>query len=819
MEYNHKQVEQKWQEHWYSNKRFKAVDFSEKPKYYALVEFPYPSGAGMHVGHIRAYSSLEIVARKRRMEGYNVLFPIGFDAFGLPTENYAIKTGIHPRNVTDTNIEVFTNQLQKAGYSFDYDRVVDTTDKDYYKWTQWIFVQLFNKGMAYRDTTYVNYCPSCKVVLSNEDSQGGKCDRCDSAVVQKEKDVWFLRITKHADRLLKGLKELDTLPRIAIEQENWIGKSSGAHVDFNVVTDKESLRDIPVNLRKKKANFIHHTLKVYTTRPDTLYGATFMVIAPEHPMLEAEKNDIHNYKEIMEYKQKAQLKTEFERVELAKDKSGVRIEGLVAINPVNKKEIPIFVADYVMIGYGTGAIMAVPGHDTRDYEFAKKFELDIVEVIAGGDIEKEAYTDTYEGTLVNSEILDGLNVKDAKEKIIQFLEDENIGERTTNFKMKDWAFNRQRYWGEPIPIVHCDSCGMVALPEEELPLVLPEIEKFEPGEGGQSPLANIPEFVNTTCPKCFGPAKRETDTMPQWAGSSWYFLRYADPKNNQVLADIDKLKYWLLVDWYNGGMEHVTRHVIYSRFWHQFLYDIGAVPTEEPYKKRTAQGMILGEDGDKMSKSKGNVVNPMEIIEEYGADTLRLYILFIGDYEQSTPWNPNGVKGARRFLDKLARLEAKVSDKENKNYETILHKTIKAVSEDIEAVKFNTAIAKLMTLVNELGKESFINITDYEQVLKLVNPFAPHITEELWEKIGHTDDMVFESWPKYDESKLVESTIEIVVSINGKVRDKIVISLDMAKDEVLTLAKSTDKIKELTEGKTIIKEIFVPKKLVNLVVK
>jgi len=800
MEYNHKEVEKKWQDHWYSNKRFEAIDFSEKPKYYNLVEFPYPSGAGMHVGHIRAYSSLEIISRKRRMEGYNVLFPIGFDAFGLPTENYAIKTGIHPREVTDKNIEIFTNQLKATGFSLDFDRTVDTTDEGYYKWTQWIFIQLFKKGMAYRDTTYVNYCPSCKVVLSNEDSQGGKCDRCDTKVVQKEKDVWFLKITKHADRLLEGLKELDTLPRIRIEQENWIGKSSGAHVDFKVKdTNKE--------------------LKVYTTRPDTLYGATFMVIAPEHPMIEEVKSQINNYDALIEYKEKARLKTEFERVELAKDKTGVRIDGLVAINPVNNKEIPIFVADYVMIGYGTGAIMAVPGHDTRDYDFAKAFDLEIIEVIKGGDISVEAYTDTYDGILVNSDIINGLRVKEAIEKIIDFLEKKGIGERTTNFKMKDWAFNRQRYWGEPIPIIHCPKCGMVHVPEDELPLVLPKMANFEPGEDGQSPLANNEEFVNTTCPTCGGPAKRETDTMPQWAGSSWYFLRYTDPRNNEVLADFDKLKYWMQVDWYNGGMEHVTRHVIYSRFWHQFLYDIGVVPTEEPYLRRSVQGMILGEDGDKMSKSKGNVVNPLEIIEEYGADTLRIYILFIGDYEQSTPWNPNGVKGSRRFLDKLARLEEKVTDEPNESYQTILHKTIKAVSEDLEVVKFNTAIAKLMTLVNELGKASHINKTDYEMVLQIVNPFAPHITEELWEKIGHKEDMVYSTWPKYDESKMIESSFEIVVSINGKVRDKIKINLDMTKEEILGLAKKAEKITSLIEGKIIIKEIYVPKKLVNLVVK
>jgi leucyl-tRNA synthetase len=799
MEYNHIEVEKKWQKHWYENKRFAAVDFSDKPKYFNLVEFPYPSGAGMHVGHIRAFSSLEIVSRKRRMEGYNVLFPIGFDAFGLPTENYAIKTGIHPRIVTDTNIATYTNQLKMAGYSFDFDRVIDTTDSEYYKWTQWIFVQLFKNGMAYRDRTFVNYCPSCQVVLSNEDSQGGKCDRCDTHVIQKEKDVWFLKITKHSERLLKGLEKLDTLPRIKIETENWIGKSTGAHVDFTIKDTDE-------------------VMTVYTTRPDTLFGATFMVVAPEHEMLKRQHDKIKNMKEIHDYQHQALLKTEFERVELAKDKTGVKIDGLVAINPVNNKEIPIFVADYVMIGYGTGAIMAVPGHDTRDYEFATKFGCEIIEVIAGGDISKEAYTDTYEGTLVNSDILNGLSVEDAKEKIIKFLVDKNIGKKHINYKMKDWAFNRQRYWGEPIPVIHCEDCGMVHVPEEDLPVMLPVVEDFAPGDDGQSPLANIPEFVNTVCPKCGKPAKRETDTMPQWAGSSWYFLRYADPSNNKEFASMDKLKYWMQVDWYNGGMEHVTRHVIYSRFWHQFLYDIGVVPTEEPYLKRTVQGLILGADGDKMSKSKGNVVNPDTIIKQYGADTLRLYILFIGDYEQSTPWNDNGVKGARRFLEKLVRLEEKLSDEPNDSYQVLLHKTIKAVDEDIENVKFNTAIAKLMTLVNELGKVESINKTDYETLLKLVYPFAPHITEELWETIGHDEDMVYASWPKHDETKLVESTIEMVVSINGKVRDKITVNIDTSKEEIMELAKSKEKIIELIEGKEIRKIIVVPKKLVNIVV-
>ncbi|PAT02135.1 leucine--tRNA ligase [Candidatus Izimaplasma bacterium ZiA1] len=801
MEYNHQEVEKKWQKHWYENKVFAAKDFSDKPKYYSLVEFPYPSGAGMHVGHIRAYSSLEIVSRKRRMEGYNVLFPIGFDAFGLPTENYAIKTGIHPRKVTDQNIKIFTEQLKQTGFSFDFDRTVDTTDEDYYRWTQWIFIQLFKNNLAYRDKTYVNYCPSCKVVLSNEESQGGKCDRCDTEVVQKEKDVWFLKITKHAERLLQGLKNLDTLPRIKIEQENWIGKSSGAHVDFKVTNTNTSL-------------------KVYTTRPDTLFGATFMVIAPEHPIIEEYKSTIKNYDALINYKEEAKKKTEFERVELAKDKTGVLIDGLTAINPVNNKEIPIFVADYVMIGYGTGAIMAVPAHDTRDYEFATKYNLEIIEVIKGGDITVEAYTDTYEGILVNSDILNELTVKDAKEKIIKFLEEKNIGERTTNYKMKDWAFNRQRYWGEPIPIIHCDKCGMVPEKEENLPIRLPVVDKFEPAEDGESPLANIEEFVNTTCPVCGGHAKRETDTMPQWAGSSWYFLRYTDPKNNKALADFDKLKYWLQVDWYNGGMEHVTRHVIYSRFWHQFLFDIGVVPCEEPYKKRTAQGLILGSDGDKMSKSKGNVVNPLEIIEEFGADTLRLYILFIGDYEQSTPWNASGVKGARRFLDKILRLKEKIttSNEFSKDLKIIMNQTIKQVSEDIENVKFNTAIAKLMTLVNEMVKQESVSRKDYETILKLVNPFAPHLAEEMWEQIGNTEGLVFEQWPTFDKDSLVDTVIEIAISVNGKVRDKISVNLNTTKDELQALALASEKAKQFIEGKEIRKIIVVPKKLVNIVV-
>lgn len=798
MEYNHKKIEKKWQDHWYQNKRFAAKDFGDKEKYYALVEFPYPSGAGMHVGHIRAYSSLEIVARKRRMEGYNVLFPIGFDAFGLPTENYAIKTGIHPRTVTDENIEKFTNQLKMAGFSFDFDRSVDTTDESYYKWTQWIFLQLFKKGLAYRDKTYVNYCPSCQVVLSNEESQGGKCDRCDSSVVQKEKDVWFLKITEYAEELLKGLDELETLPRIKTEQENWIGKSVGAHVHFPVKDSKEEL-------------------KVFTTRPDTLFGATFMVIAPEHPLLMSMHDEIKNMHEVHQYQEEARRKTEFERVELSKDKTGVRLDGVTAVNPLNNKEIPIFVADYVMMGYGTGAIMAVPAHDTRDYEFATKFHLEIVEVIKGGDITVEAYTDTDTGIMVNSGFINGLEVNEAIEKMIDYLEKEKLGEKAINYKMKDWAFNRQRYWGEPIPIVHCEQCGMVGVPEEELPVRLPKIEAFAPSAEGESPLKNVDEFVQTTCPKCGGKATRETDTMPQWAGSSWYFLRYIDPRNDEVFADYDKLKYWMNVDWYNGGMEHVTRHVIYSRFWHLFLHDLGKVPTKEPYQKRTAQGMILGTDGDKMSKSKGNVVDPLEIIEEFGADTLRLYTLFIGDYEQSTPWNEHGVKGARRFLEKVIRLYDKVTDKHNDSYQTLLHQTIQAVSDDIEHVKFNTAIAKLMTLANELTKADYIDRVDFEMLLKLLNPFAPHLAEELWSNMGHQEDLVEEPWPIYDEDKLVEDTVVMVISINGKVRDKIEVARDTSKEDVLKVALSRERIVELLDDQEPKRTIVVPNKIVNIV--
>jgi len=799
MDYNPKEIEKKWQQHWLDTDAYKAIDFSEKPKYYALVEFPYPSGSGMHVGHIRAYTSLEIIARKRRAEGYNVLFPIGFDAFGLPTENYAIKEKIHPRKVTDDNIETFTNQLKQTGFSFDYDRVVDTTDPSYFKWTQWIFLKLFEKGLAYRNKTYVNYCPDCKVVLSNEESQGGVCDRCGEGVVQKEKDVWFLKITEYADKLLKGLDDLETLPRIKLEQENWIGKSIGATVCFNV-------------------NEVNEQLEVFTTRPDTLFGATFMVIAPEHPLLSSYHDQIMNIQAVHDYQEKARQKTEFERTQLVKDKTGVRLEGLTALNPVNGKTIPIFVADYVMMGYGTGAIMAVPGHDTRDYAFAKAYDLDIVEVIAGGDIEQEAYTDTETGVLVNSDFLNGLEVKDAISTMIEYLVDQSLGDKAINFKMKDWAFNRQRYWGEPIPIVHCDTCGMVPAKESDLPITLPVVDHFEPSAEGESPLANIDEWVNTTCPKCGAKAKRETDTMPQWAGSSWYFLRYADPHNSQELADFEKLKYWLQVDWYNGGMEHVTRHVIYSRFWHHFLYDLGVVPTKEPYKKRTAQGLILGPDGDKMSKSKGNVVNPIETINAYGADTLRLYILFIGDYEQPTPWSESGVKGARRFLDKVWRLFDKVSDeKDSDAIITLLHQTIDGVNKDTENVKFNTAIAKLMTFINEVSKETHISKETYHTFLKLLNPYAPHIAEELNERLGFKENLVFAPYPIADASKMTAQTLTIVISVNGKVRDKIEVAQDTDKATLESLALKQDRIQQFIEGKTVKKVIVVPKKLVNIV--
>jgi len=797
--YNFKEIEKKWQKYWNDNECFKALDDYSKPKFYGLVEFPYPSGVGMHLGHIKAYSGLEVVARKRRLEGYNVLFPIGYDAFGLPTENSAIKQNIHPRVLTDRNIEVFAGQLKKVGFSFDWSRVIDTTDEGYYKWTQWIFLKMFEKGLAFRDTTLVNYCPSCRVVLANEDSQGGKCDICHSQVIQKEKDVWYLRITEYADKLLEGLKEVDYLPNIKLQQENWIGKSTGAYVDF-------------------KVKDLDEVLKVYTTRPDTLFGATFMVVAPEHHIIDNHKDMVKNMDEIMAYREEAKKKTEFERVQLAKDKTGVRIDGLVAINPVNGAEIPIYIADYVMMGYGTGAIMAVPAHDTRDYEFATKFGIDIIPVIEGGDIEKEAYTG--DGVHINSGFLDGLNKKDAIEKVIEYLKEKGVGEKAVQYKMKDWAFNRQRYWGEPIPIIHCEHCGDVAVPYEELPLRLPEVSNFEVGTDGESPLAKIDSFVNCKCPKCGRDAKRETDTMPQWAGSSWYFLRYIDPHNDKEFASREKLNYWMPVDWYNGGMEHVTRHVIYSRFWYHFLYDLGLVPTSEPYKRRTAQGLILGPDGEKMSKSRGNTIDPNTIVDEYGADTLRTYVLFMGDYGLEAPWNEQGVKGIGRFLDRVYRLNERLND--NKGYtssfEGIINKTIKKVSDDIETLKYNTAISELMKLVNEYYAVESISKDDYTVLLTLLYPFAPHITEELNEMIGNSP-ICKSSWPKYDEAKTIDETKEIAVQVNGKVRGTITIHVDDNEDIIKEKALNEENVKKHIEGKDIVKVIVIKGKIVNIVVK
>ncbi len=797
-EYRFHEIEEKWQAYWEDHKVFAAENDYTKPKFYALVEFPYPSGAGMHVGHIKAYSGLEVVSRKRRMQGYNVLFPICFDADGLPTENTAVKTGVHPRIVTDRNIKKFTQQLKRVGFSFDWSRVVDTTEEGYYKWTQWIFLKMFENGLVFRDKTAVNYCPSCKVVLSNEDSQGGKCDICHSDIVQKTKDVWYLRITQYADRLLEGLEEVDYLPNIKLQQQNWIGKSTGAFVNFKIKEQNEQLR-------------------IYTTRPDTLYGVTFMVMAPEHPMIQKYRDSIANIDALDAYKEACAKKTEFERTQLVKDKTGVKIEGLTGINPLTGKEIPIYISDYVMMGYGTGAIMAVPAHDTRDYDFAKKFGIDIIEVIKGGDITKEAYTG--EGELVNSGELNGLtNKKDAIEKVLTVLERMGCGEAGVQYKMKDWAFNRQRYWGEPIPLVHCEHCGIVAVPYEELPLQLPPVENFEPGTDGESPLAKLDSFVNCICPHCGAPAKRETDTMPQWAGSSWYFLRYCDPTNENCLADMEALKYWMPVDWYNGGMEHVTRHMIYSRFWHKFLYDIGAVPTDEPYAKRTAQGLILGPDGDKMSKSKGNVIDPNDVVDQYGADVLRMYVLFMGDYEKAAPWSDNSVKGCKRFADRIWAMQDLVIDGDSYRdaVKTAMHKTIRKVSDDIEHLKFNTAIAAMMSLVNDLTATGAVNRAEYRTLLMLLNPFAPHMTEELFELMGF-GILNQQTWPEYDPALCVDEQVEIAVQVNGKLKCRMMIANNAAQDDVLPAALAEEKVKEAIEGKTIRKQIYIPNKLVNIV--
>ena len=802
-----KSIDKKWQKIWEEKNCFHAVTGEkDKKKFYALIEFPYPSGAGLHVGHARAFMGMEVLSRKKRMEGYNVLCPIGFDAFGLPTENYAMKKNIHPRIVTDNNIATFTKQLKSIGFSFDWDRVIDTTDPKYYKWTQWIFLKLFEHGLAYKDKTYVNYCPKCRVILANEESQGGVCDRCDSEIVQMEKEVWMLKITDYADKLLEGLDEVNFPPRVRLEQENWIGRSYGAEIDFKV--DKKE--DI---------------LTVYTTRPDTIYGVTYMAIAPEHPLLEKYKDEITNYDEILNYRKEAAKKTEFERVELAKNKTGVKVEGLNIVNPVTKKNVPLWVTDYVMMGYGTGAIMAVPAHDTRDFEFAKKFGIDMIQVVANKegekvDLDKEAYTDIEDGIIVNSEMLNGLSVKEAKTKITEYLEENHIGKSKKNYHMKDWAFARQRYWGEPVPIIKCPHCGLVPLKEEDLPLELPDIKDFVPGEDGESPLAKVDSWVNVKCPKCGMDAKRETDTMPQWAGSSWYFLRYMDPHNDNALASKEALDYWKQVDCYNGGMEHVTRHLIYSRFWHRFLYDIGVVPTSEPYARRTTQGLILAADGSKMSKSKGNVVNPDDIVQEYGADTLRTYILFIGDYGMAAPWSENGVKGAKKFLDRVMRIESLVTDEniESKELDRELNITIKKVSQDYEEMKYNTAIAAMMSYVNVLYKQDKISKKYVKPLLQILNPVAPHVTEELWQKIG-LEGYIFESkWPEYDESKMVADEIEIPVQVNGNVRYRITVPSDADEKTIEKVAKESPALANYLTGKEIKKVIVIKSKIVNIVI-
>ena len=804
MKFDFANIEPKWQKAWADAKIFEAVDFDKRPKWYGLVEFPYPSGAGMHVGHIKAYSSVEVLSRKRRMQGYNVLFPIGFDSFGLPAENYAIKTNTHPHIITEKNIAHFSDQLKQAGFSFDWSREFATSRADYYKWTQWIFLKLFEKGLVFRSKTLVNYCPQCKVVLSNEDSQGGKCDVCHSDVVQLSKDVWFLRITDYADRLLDGLNDVDYPDSVKQQEVSWIGRSTGAFVNFKVAGTDDNL-------------------EIYTTRCDTLYGVTFMVVAPEHPILDKYQGQISNWDKVVAYREECAKKSEFERTQLVKDKTGVKIEGLTAINPITGKEIPLFIADYVMMGYGTGAIMAVPAHDQRDYDFAKAFGVDIIEVIKGGDISVEAYTG--DGEMINSGFLDGFtNKKDSIAKMLEKLEEMGIGHKGVQYKMKDWAFNRQRYWGEPIPLIHCPECGTVGVPESELPLTLPDVENFEPGQDGKSPLAKIDSFVNCKCPKCGGDAKRETDTMPQWAGSSWYFLRFCDANNTEAFADKKKLEYWMPVDHYNGGMEHVTRHLLYSRFWHQFLYDIGEVNTPEPYAKRTYQGLILGPDGEKMSKSKGNVVDPLDIVEKYGADTLRTYVMFMGDYTSATPWSDEATRGCKRFLERVVGLvDIANATSENADIENKLHKTIKKVSEDIENMKFNTAIAALMALINDFYKAGSITKSDLEIFVKLLSPFAPHITEEIWETIGNNPDgktfCTMSAWPTYDESKLADATLKIGVQVNGKVRGTVEFPADATKEEVIALAKADEKVASFMEGKELVKEIYVPGKILNFVVK
>lgn len=802
MKYNHKAVEQKWQKIWEDKGVFHADPHSDKEKFYALIEFPYPSGQGLHVGHPRPYTALDTVARKRRLQGYNVLYPIGWDAFGLPTENYAIKNHIHPEIVTKKNIARFKKQIQSLGISFDWSREINTTDPDYYKWTQWIFIQLFKHGLAYKKEMNVNWCTSCKCVLANEEVVNGVCERCGSEVVHKVKSQWMLKITEYADRLINDIDLVDYPDRVKAQQKNWIGRSTGAEVDFKTTTGD--------------------TLTVYTTRPDTLYGATYMVISPEHPLIEKWSGIISNIDAVREYQAAAARKSDFERTEVAKEKTGVKLDGVKAVNPVNNKEIPIFISDYVLVSYGTGAIMAVPAHDTRDWEFAKKFDLPIIEVVKGGNVQEEAFTDCATGVMVNSGILDGLSVEDAKKKIIEWLTENGKGHTKVNYKLRDWVFSRQRYWGEPIPIVHCDKCGYVPIDESELPLRLPMVESYEPTDNGESPLAKMTDWIETTCPHCGGKAYRETDTMPQWAGSSWYYLRYMDPHNDKALASKEALEYWSPVDWYNGGMEHTTLHLLYSRFWHKFLYDIGVVPTKEPYAKRTSHGMILGENGEKMSKSRGNVVNPDDIVDEYGADTMRLYEMFIGDFEKAAPWSQASIRGCRRFVERYWNLQTILidGDKIRPELESAFHKAIKKVGEDIENIKFNTAIATLMALINDITNVKSINKEELRIFSILLNPFAPHVTEEVYEACKLGNGILAEAeWPKYDESKCVDDTVEIVVQVNGKIKAKLNVSVDATKEEILELAKADEKVANAVNGMNIIKEIVVPKKLVNIVVK
>ena len=801
LKYEFNRIERKWQDRWAKENCYHAETGGDKPKFYALVEFPYPSGQGLHVGHARPYTAMDVVARKRRMDGYNVLFPMGYDAFGLPTENYAIKNHIHPAKVTHDNIANFTKQLKMLGYSFDWDRVVDTTDPKYYKWTQWIFLQLFKKGLAYKTSMPVNWCTSCKCVLANEEVVNGVCERCGSEVIRKEKSQWMLKITEYAQRLIDDLDRVDFIERVKIQQKNWIGRSTGAEVTFSTTQGDD--------------------LVIYTTRPDTLFGATYMVLSPEHPYIARWKNAIGNWDQVTAYVEAAARKSDFERTELAKEKTGVKLEGVAGINPVNGKKIPIFISDYVLVSYGTGAIMAVPAHDDRDWEFAKKFGCEIIEVVQGGDIEKAAFTlkdDT--GIMVNSDFLNGLTVKEAIPVMKKWLEEKGIGHEKVNYKLRDWVFSRQRYWGEPIPLVHCDKCGWVPLPEEQLPLLLPEVSSYEPTDNGESPLATMTDWVNTTCPCCGGPAQRETDTMPQWAGSSWYFLRYMDPHNDKALASQEALRYWGQVDWYNGGMEHTTLHLLYSRFWHKFLYDLGVVPYAEPYHKRTSHGMILGEGGEKMSKSRGNVVNPNDVVAQYGADTMRMYIMFIGDFEKAAAWSDNAVKGCKRFLDRIWNLAEQVTPAEayGKENEALLHKTIKKVSDDIENMKFNTAIAALMTLTNQFYDKG-VNQAEFRTMLQLLSPFAPHMADELWERFGWEGMASTSAWPAYDESKTVASEVTIAVQVGGKLKTTVTVATDSDQDAVLAAVTAEAKIAKLMEGKELVKVIHVPNKLVNLILK